>query len=61
MNQINFISALPVWPIGRACMMNNFVLFKAIFNSDEENTFLLRITGSSLYRIRLNGSFLNTK
>ena len=59
MDQINFLSAVPVWPAGRACAMNDFVLFKTVFKAENAGRFLLRITGSTLYRIRLNGEFLS--
>ena len=34
MDQINFLSAVPVWPAGRACAMNDFVLFKTVFKAE---------------------------
>ncbi|MBP5638747.1 MAG: hypothetical protein J6X55_04685, partial [Victivallales bacterium] len=53
-----FLAARPVWPANRATLMNDFVLFKATFMAENTADALLRITGSTLYRIRLNGAFL---
>ncbi len=54
-----FLAARPVWPVGRATLMNDFVLFRATFMSEDASTALLRVTGSTLYRIRLNGNFVS--
>ena len=53
----SFQAALPVWPEGRATRMNDFVEFRASFDAKAGERPLLRVTGSSVYRIRLNGAF----
>ena len=53
-----FLAAHPVWPLNRATIMNDFVLFKATFEADGKSHVSLRVTGSTLYRIRLNGVFV---
>lgn len=55
MNEISFLSAVPVWPVGRARTMNDSVLFRTTFPAGK---YMLRLTGSTLYRVRLNGDFL---
>ena len=52
-----FQTALPVWPEGRATRMNDFVEFRASFDAKAGEKPILRVTGSSVYRIRLNGAF----
>ena len=52
-----FQSAMPVWPQGRATRMNDFVEFRASFETKAGEKPILRVTGSSVYRIRLNGEF----
>ena len=52
-----FQTALPVWPEGRATRMNDFVEFRASFDAKAGEKPVLRVTGSSVYRIRLNGEF----
>lgn len=58
MNTASFLSAVPVWPAGRSTVMNDFVLFRTIFNGETGKNYTLRLTGSTLYRVRLNGEFL---
>ena len=57
-----FNAAKSVWPEGREARMNDFVEFRASFEVEEgagkrEEASVLRITGSSVYRIWLNGVF----
>ena len=52
-----FQSAKPVWPEGRELQMNSFVEFRASFDAKDGERPVLRVTGSSVYRIRLNGEF----
>ena len=52
-----FQAALPVWPEGRATRMNDFVEFRASFEVKTDEKPVLRVTGSSVYRIRLNSEF----
>lgn len=58
MKDAAFLSALPVWPAGRAFVKNDFILFRTVFTADGNAPYTLRLTGSTLYRIRLNGDFL---
>ena len=53
----SFQAAKPVWPEGRATRMNDFVVFRASFEAKGGEKPVLRVTGSSVYRIRLNGEF----
>jgi len=55
---MKFRSARPVWPRGRQRQMNLFVGFRAVFNRPKSGKAVLRITGSSVYRVYLNGSFI---
>ena len=52
-----FDTALPVWPEGRELRMNDFVEFRATFRQVPGDAPVLRVTGCSAYRIRLNGVF----
>ena len=54
----SFISARPVWPDGREEEMNLTVGFRASFDRPAGDSTILRVTGSSLYRIHLNGTFI---
>ena len=56
--EVSFQSARPVWPKGRQTEKNLFVGFRAVFNSSRNGRALLRLTGSSVYRIFVNGNFL---
>ena len=53
----SFETACPVWPEGRETRMNDFVEFHADFDVREGEEPVLRVTGTSVYRIRLNGAF----
>lgn len=50
----NFRVAVPVWPQGLERTMNANVRFVSKFTSSAEGRAVLRVTGSSFYRIRLN-------
>ena len=52
-----FISAVPVWPKGEEHRMNSNVRFETTFEAPPDGNVVLRVAGSSFYRIRLNGSF----
>jgi alpha-L-rhamnosidase len=54
----SFISAKPIWPAGRDREMNLFVGFRAAFKKPVGGKAVLRITGSTVYRIFLNGNFV---
>jgi hypothetical protein len=53
-----FLSARPVWPKGRETEMNLFVGFRVVFDRPKSGAAVLRIAGSSVYRIFLNGEFV---
>ena len=53
----SFRAAKPVWPEGRETRMNDFVVFRASFEAKDGEKPILRVTGSSVYRICLNGDF----
>ncbi|MBQ9431031.1 MAG: hypothetical protein IJU44_05720 [Kiritimatiellae bacterium] len=55
---VSFRKAQPVWPEGREREKNLFVGFYAKLTAPELDRAVLRITGSSVYRIYLNGEFL---
>lgn len=52
-----FQSAKPVWPEGREKEKNLFVAFRAEIVPPEAGPVVLRATGSTLYRVRVNGAF----
>ena len=53
-----FVSAKPVWPVGRAERMNDTVRFIGRFTAPDSASCELALTGSTCYRVRLNGEFL---
>ena len=53
-----FAEAQPVWVEGRATEMNLFVGFRAVFDHLGEGMVTVRLTGSSNYRVFVNGEFL---
>lgn len=53
-----FISAEPIWPVGRETEKNLLVAFGATFQSPERGNVILRATGSTVYRVYINGEFL---
>ncbi len=52
-----FLEAEPVWPAGRAAESNLTVRFEANLQVPAATAAVLRVTGVSAYRIRLNGEF----
>ncbi|MCK4966252.1 hypothetical protein KAS50_04435, partial [bacterium] len=54
-NASEFRSAKPVWPDGREKEMNLLVGFRTVIDTQSENDITLRITGSGIYRIYING------
>jgi alpha-L-rhamnosidase len=50
--------AVPVWAEGRETEMNLTLGFQGIFQAEKNSEFTLRLTGSTLYRVFLNGEFL---
>ena len=53
-----WMSAEPVWPEGREAEMNGRFGFVARFSVDRTERPVLRVTGSIVYRIFLDGSFI---
>jgi alpha-L-rhamnosidase len=52
-----FVSAQPVWPKGLEREKNLFVGFRASFEPSDQQPVVLRVTGSTVYRIFVNGAF----
>lgn len=50
--------AVPVWAESRETEMNLTLGFQGVFQAEKNSEFTLRITGSTLYRVFLNGEFL---
>ena len=57
-SSFTFERAEPVWAKGRATELNSSVRFKALFDAESQSKTFLRITGTSAYRIRLNGRYV---
>jgi alpha-L-rhamnosidase len=57
--EIAFRSAKPIWPEHREKEMNLFVGFRAVFEAPVGHRVQLRVTGSTLYRIYINGRFFS--
>ncbi|GMV90343.1 MAG: hypothetical protein AMXMBFR82_01210 [Candidatus Hydrogenedentota bacterium] len=53
-----FLGAKPVWPEGRETEMNLSIGFYGSFEAQPEEPVTLRLTGSTLYRVFLNGEFV---
>ncbi|MBN2137705.1 MAG: hypothetical protein JW720_07855 [Sedimentisphaerales bacterium] len=53
-----FTLARPIWPTGREKEMNLSVGFRTLFDCPGKADTFLRIAGSSIYRIYLNGQFV---
>ena len=53
-----FKKARPIWPVGRQLEKNLTVVFNAQFDHPGGGPAELRIAGSTLYRIYLNGEFI---
>ena len=54
---VEFQAARPVWPAGQELEKNLLVGFRAVFEAPLEGKTILRLTGSSLYRVYVNGVF----
>lgn len=54
----SFQQAKPVWPAGQETKMNAFTGFRATFDLKKGERPVLRVTGTSCYRIRLNGKYV---
>jgi alpha-L-rhamnosidase len=57
--EIAFRAAKPIWPQGLEKEMNISVGFRAVFEAPPGHHVRLRLTGSTLYRIFLNGQFFS--
>lgn len=57
-NAVSFEKGVAVWPRDLTGVMNGFAGFRAVFSALKTKEALLRITGASLYRVWLNGTFL---
>ena len=55
---VRFCEAKPVWPVGRATRINDTVRFVGTFAAGTGDAAVLQLTGSTCYRVRLNGEFL---
>ena len=53
-----FLEAVPVWPEGRETEKNITVGFNASFDRPIRGATCLRVSGSTLYRVFLNGKFI---
>ncbi len=58
LNKPSFLSAQPVWPQGLETGKNLLVGFRARVPNPKSDAVVLRITGSTIYRIFLNGKFI---
>lgn len=54
----SFVAAKPIWPKGKETEMNLTTGFRTVFHSGLKEQLVLRVTGSSIYRIYLNGTFI---
>lgn len=54
----SFVAAQPIWPEGRETEMNLTVGFRTVVSWNQRSQLVLRVTGSSIYRIYLNGTFI---
>lgn len=52
-----FSSAIPIWAVGLEKEKNITVGFRTVFSIADNDNVVLRITGSSVYRIFVNGKF----
>jgi alpha-L-rhamnosidase len=55
--EAKFASAQPVWPRGLEREKNLWVGFRASFEASDQHPIFLRATGSTIYRIFVNGAF----
>ena len=58
-NQPVFLAAQPIWPAGRELEKNLTVAFRAVVEAPPGQQVVLRATGSTLYRLFLNGEFIS--
>jgi alpha-L-rhamnosidase len=56
--QFQMKKAVPVWVQGRETEMNLMVGFRGVFQSNENQSYILKITASTLYRVYLNGEYV---
>ena len=53
---VEFNSALPVWPMGKSLEKNSFVCFRALYERPD-GAVSVRVAASSRYRLYVNGTF----
>ncbi|MDX1284789.1 MAG: hypothetical protein R3182_07255, partial [Draconibacterium sp.] len=56
--QVSFVKAKPIWPTGRQLEKNLSIGFRASFSVSGDENSVVKITGSSLYRVFLNDVFI---
>jgi alpha-L-rhamnosidase len=56
--QTSFVTTKPVWPAGRELEKNLTAAFRTRFEAPPGQAVALRLTGSTLYRVYLNGEFI---
>ncbi len=54
-----FLNAKPVWPAGLEKGKNIHVGFRAVFRAEAGSAVRLRLAGSTIYRVFLNGEFIH--
>jgi alpha-L-rhamnosidase len=54
-----FKCARPVWPVGKEKEKNRHVGFRSVFNGSGAQNVCLRLTGSTICRVFLNGEFIH--
>src|SRR4051812_17494689 len=56
-DEMQFKTARPIWPAGRETEMNLLVDFRATFQRPGSSPVIVRLAGSTLYRLVVNGEF----
>ncbi len=55
---MQFKYAHPVWPVGKEKDKNIHVGFRTVFDGGDAETVCLKLAGSTIYRVFLNGEFV---
>ncbi len=53
-----FGQAIPVWPVGRETLINDFVGFRLVIRRVDSSPAVLTLAASTLYRVTVNGVFV---
>jgi alpha-L-rhamnosidase len=53
-----FVSAKPVWPVGRETLINDFVGFRLVVEKLDTGPAVLSLAASTIYRVTVNGQFV---